>query len=84
MPDTIRVVAVEGRMLPVPNRAGEYVGYRRARGDDKPDVQVPRGNQYTRITEPVEVASSPYMRRAIERGDIARAPEAVETPKDGE
>lgn len=86
---TIRVRAVEGRMLPFIGAdgiayQGAFVGYQMRR--------PPRGTKWfdaipkwDRVDTDVEVPDTPYYRRALERGDLTLAPmtpapEAQEQP----
>lgn len=66
---TRRVKSVDGRMLPILERKGAFVGYVEVAADG--DYSVPGGRQYKRLSQAVEVPDNGYYRRAIARGDIA-------------
>ena len=73
MAKTLTVIAVEGRLLPYPNRRGAFVGMRRLKpsAETTPDtVQVPGGFRYV-PAGPVKVPKNTYFLRAIKRGDLA-------------
>lgn len=68
--DTIKVRAVEGRLLPRLKRPGDYVGWERCAPTHK-DAEhvVPFGSTYRRCGA-VSVPNERYYRAAIRRGDI--------------
>lgn len=75
MPPTHLVEAVPGRLCPVPGFRGRFFGMAKApAGMPDSDLahRVPDGLAYVR-TGPVEVQSTPYVRRAIARGDLREA-----------
>lgn len=77
--DGLKVEPVENedgtpRLFSLPGQAG-FVGYRRARKGETPDVVVPGGFGWIRTGAAV-VPNNAQVRRALRRGDIALAKKA--------
>jgi hypothetical protein len=75
MPPTHLVEAVPGRLCPVPGFRGRFFGMAKApAGTPDSDIvhRVPEGLAYVSVG-PVSVPSTPYVRRALLRGDLREA-----------
>lgn len=79
MTETIRVRAVPGAMLPDLQRQKAFVGYREVGVGEPADHAVPHGKRYAIVPEGVDVASTPYVRRAINTGGLERIAVGVTT-----
>ena len=87
MAEMIKVRSVPGVMLPHAPPMPGHVGYRVVQSADDADHVIPcidaKGKHadklIERITDDVEVPNTAYYRRALNRGDIVRAPEARPT-----